>query len=85
MANEKVGPTKLGKLVVFLFILALIGGAIYYFRDLIAPSGGKPGGINLSQFKKIEAPDTKGVTTVSEYAYVPGEKLPPVEGVSAYK
>ena len=85
MANEKVGPTKLGKLVVFLFILALIGGAIYYFRDLIAPSGGKPGGINFSALKKIEAPDTKGVTTVSEYAYVPGEKLPPVKGVSSYK
>ena len=85
MANEKVGPTKLGKLVVFLFILALIGGAIYYFRDLIAPSGGKPGGIDLSALKKIEAPDTKGVTTVSEYTYVPGEKLPPVKGVSSYK
>jgi len=85
MANENVGPTKLGKLVVFLFILALIAGAVYYFRDLVAPSGRQQGGIDLSQFKKIEAPDTTGITTVSEYAYVPGEKLPAVKGVSNYK
>jgi NitT/TauT family transport system substrate-binding protein len=86
MANEKVGPTKLGKLVIILFILALIAGAAYYFRDLVAPSGGKSGGIDLAKFQqKIEAPDTSGITTVNEYTYVPGEKLPPVKGVSAYK
>ena len=34
---------------------------------------------------KVEAPDTKGITTVNEYTYVPGEKLPPVKGVSSYK
>ncbi len=33
----------------------------------------------------VEAPDTKGVTTVSEYKYVPQEKLPPVKGTSGYK
>jgi len=32
-----------------------------------------------------EAPDTKGVTTVQEYKYVPQEKLPPVKGTSGYK
>jgi NitT/TauT family transport system substrate-binding protein len=85
MANDKVGPTKLGKLVIFLFILALLAGAAYYFRDLIAPSGAKIAGIDLSKFKKIEAPDTAGVTTVSEYKYVPAEKLPAVKGVSSYK
>jgi NitT/TauT family transport system substrate-binding protein len=85
MANDKVGPTKLGKLVIFLFILALLAGAAYYFRDLIAPSGAKVAGIDLSKFKKIEAPDTAGVTTVSEYKYVPAEKLPAVKGVSSYK
>ncbi len=41
--------------------------------------------MNLDDFKKVEAPDTKGITTVSEYKYVPGEKLPPVKGVSGYK
>ncbi len=34
---------------------------------------------------KVEAPDTKGITTVQEYAYVPQEKLPPVKGVSGYE
>lgn len=91
--STKVGPTALGKIVLILFILALIGGAGYYFRDLLAPKGDDGSGkkVDLSKFnqgddgKKVEAKDTKGVTTVSEYAYVPSEKLPPVKGVSAYK
>ena len=33
----------------------------------------------------IEAPDLAGITTVQEYAYVPQEKLPPVQGVSGYE
>ena len=37
--QPKVGPTGLGKLVLFLFVLACLGGAAYYFRGLIAPSG----------------------------------------------
>jgi len=84
--QPKVGPTALGKMVLFLFVLACIAGAAYYFRDLLAP-GGRDGGkqVNLDDFKKVEAPDTKGITTVQEYKYVPGEKLPPVKGVSAYK
>jgi ABC-type nitrate/sulfonate/bicarbonate transport system substrate-binding protein len=83
--QPKVGPTALGKLVLFLFVLACIAGAAYYFRDLLAP-GGRGGGQQVDLDKlKVEEPDTKGVTTVSEYKYVPGEKLPPVKGVSAYK
>ena len=84
--QPKVGPTVLGKLVLFLFVLACIGGAAYYFRNLIAPSGrDATGPVNMDEFKKVEAPDAKGITTVTEYKYVPGEKLPPVKGVSAYK
>ena len=84
--QPKVGPTALGKLILFPFVLACIAGAAYYFRGLIAP-GGRDGSaqVNMDEFKKVEAPDTKGITTVSEYKYVPGEKLPPVKGVSAYK
>ncbi len=89
MANEsKVGPTVLGKLVIGVFVLALLAGAGYYFRNLIAPSGRKQGNVDLGAFKDqkpVEAQDTKGITTVSEYAYVPGEKLPPVKGTSNYK
>ncbi len=84
--QQKVGPTALGKLILFLFVLACIAGAAWYFRGLIAPHGrGGDKQVNLDEFKKVEAPDTKGITTVSEYKYVPGEKLPPVKGVSAYK
>jgi NitT/TauT family transport system substrate-binding protein len=32
-----------------------------------------------------EAPDTKGITTVAEYKFVPAEKLPPVKGTSGYQ
>ncbi|HPC84558.1 MAG TPA: phosphate ABC transporter substrate-binding/OmpA family protein [Thermoanaerobaculaceae bacterium] len=88
--EQKVGMTPLGKIVVFLFIIGCIGGALYYFRDFIAPGGDdKPRKVDMGQFQaqqgKVEAPDTKGITTVNEYTYVPGEKLPPVKGVSAYK
>lgn len=88
MANEPVGPTKLGKVALVLFILALLAGATYYFRDLIAPSGGGPGDVDLDRFKQqqsVEAQDTTGITTVNEYSYVPTERLPPVQGVSNYK
>jgi len=87
MASDNVGPTKLGKIVIGLFILALIAGAAYYFRDLIAPSGRETGQIDLDKFRDqqgVEAPDTTGITTVSEYSYVPGERLPAVQGVSNY-
>jgi NitT/TauT family transport system substrate-binding protein len=83
--SEKVGPTALGKLVLAVFVLACLGAAAYYFRDLVAPSGRGTGTVDIDQFRKVEAPDTKGITTVNEYNYVPAEKLPPVKGVSAYK
>ncbi len=86
MGNDSVGPTKIGKIAIFLFILALLAGAAFYFRDLVAPSGATGGDIDLAKFKdKVEAADTGGVTTVSEYTYVPTEKLPPVQGVSNYR
>jgi NitT/TauT family transport system substrate-binding protein len=82
--QQNVGPTILGKLVLIVFVLACIAGAAYYFRDLLAPSGRGPGTVDIDEFRKVEAPDTQGVTTVNEYNYVPAEKLPPVKGVSAY-
>ena len=83
---EATGPTKLGKFVLFLFILGLLGGAAFYFRDMLAPSGEDGSGVqvDLDEFRKLEAPDTVGITTVNEYTYVPGEKLPPVQGTSNY-
>ncbi len=90
MAEEKVGPTALGKLILFLFVAAALAGAAYFFRDTLFPAG-EDGQrqVNLDAFKdqagKVEAPDTKGITTVNEYTYIPADKLPPVKGVSNYK
>ncbi|RCK81090.1 MAG: Urea carboxylase-related ABC transporter, periplasmic substrate-binding protein [Candidatus Ozemobacter sibiricus] len=47
------------------------------------PAG--PGPTGSPEPVKVEAPDTKGITTVQEYSYVPQEKLPPVKGVSGYE
>lgn len=85
---DSVGPTKLGKLFILVFIVGLIAVGGYFFKDLIAPEGKKTGDIDLDAFRdqaKLEAPDTQGVTTVNEYAYVPSERLPAVQGVSNYK
>ena len=88
--SENVGPTPLGKLVGFLFILACMGAAAYSFRDTIFPSrdgGGKA--VDIAKFQQeqgaAEAKDTKGITTVSEYKYIPADKLPAVKGASNYK
>ena len=86
MADEqKVGMTILGKIVIILVIIGLIGGAAYFFRGVIFPGGQQGTGkkVDLNAFKnqvgKVEAPDTKGITTVNEYTYLPSEKLPPVK------
>jgi NitT/TauT family transport system substrate-binding protein len=87
MAQES-GPTALGKLVIILLVIGLLAAAGYFFKDLIVPEGRGPGDVDLADFQdevgKYEAPDTAGITTVNEYTYVPGEKLPEVKGVSNY-
>ncbi len=84
--TQKVGPTFLGKLVIFLFIAACIVGAGYLFRHTLFPSAGKKGtGLGKLIENAVEAVDPKGITTVSEYKYVPAERLPPVKGTSSYK
>ncbi len=89
--TPQVGPTRLAKFLIFLIILGSLAGAAWLFRGTIFPQGKGPGGIDLSKFQKSEraegpeAFDPKGITTVSEYAYVPQERLPPVKGVSNYK
>jgi len=87
---DQVGPTKLGKFVIFLFVLACLLIAGYYFRSTLFPSHEGTGDqtIDMDEFKKqqgVEAMDPKGITTVSEYSYIPSDKLPPVKGVSSYK
>jgi NitT/TauT family transport system substrate-binding protein len=87
MAEEKVGATFLGKFVAVVFILACIGVAGYFFKDTIFPTAGTKQ-VDMSQRPQgveVEAVDPQGITTVSEYSYVPAQKLPPVKGTSNYK
>ena len=88
--STSVGPTKFGKFVGALFILACVAGAAYLFRHTLFPKGQQPGvgKVDLGKFQKeqgeAEATDPTGITTVKEYKYVAQEKLPPVKGVSNY-
>jgi len=87
------GPTALAKVLIFLIIVGCVAGAAYMFRGYLFPSG-RQSDVDLARFKQqqgqtpegaSEAFDPKGITTVSEYKYVPGERLPPVKGVSSYQ
>jgi len=109
-----VGPTLLGKIVIFIFIIGCIGAAGYLFKDTLFPAAKPPAAPKTADVPKpadpgkptdpvnpaptqapqpastsgdalVEAADTQGITTVSEYKYVPSEKLPPVKGVSNYQ
>lgn len=79
MAN-KPGLTPLGRGVVIIFILALIGGAGYFLRDYIFPKAKAQGTVDMSKSPTgngAEAVDPKGITTVADYTYIPSQKLPP--------
>ncbi|MDD2999104.1 MAG: ABC transporter substrate-binding protein, partial [Candidatus Riflebacteria bacterium] len=97
--SDDIGPTPLGKFVMFMFVIACIFGAAISFspelKGRLFPSdetatSGQTAGTDVKQpttpqTMKVEAPDTAGVTTVQEYTYKPNETLPPVSGVSGYK
>jgi ABC-type nitrate/sulfonate/bicarbonate transport system substrate-binding protein len=89
MAAEEPGTslTPLGKILSILLILGLIGAGVYIVMQKSKPpqpaTGGGPEPVQARP--AVEAPDTKGITTVTEYKYVPAEKLPPVSGVADYK
>ncbi|MGE4073273.1 MAG: phosphate ABC transporter substrate-binding/OmpA family protein [Lysobacterales bacterium] len=83
--------------VVLLVILALVGYGMYRLKtpgtdgvDPVTVSTGQ--GDSPTQTPTpppsdggAEAPDSEGITTVKEYAYVPSQRLPDVKGVSNYK
>ena len=83
MAEEQARLTTAGKLLSIVLIAGLVGTGIYVVnrRGIGGGSSSKSG----PDAPQTEAPDTKGVTTVSEYKYVPADKLPAVKGVSQYK
>jgi len=77
-----------------ILVVLLAGGGFYLMRDKILPKGRESGPVNMQQVQKqlgsgtpggAEAVDPTGITTVTEYKYVPSEKLPPVKGTSNYK
>jgi NitT/TauT family transport system substrate-binding protein len=96
---QQSGLTGLGKVVVALVVLGMVGIAGY----MLSKDKGKPKEIvkadqeearkNLPKMgpdtnpKGPEAPDYTGVTTVKEYAYVPAARLPAVkaDAASGYK
>ena len=90
--GQKSGLTTLGKVVVALFVLGLIGGGIMLtvggagLGAWLMPAGddNQMDKIDLDQARILEADDLVGITTVKEYSYVPMERLPKVEGVSGY-
>jgi NitT/TauT family transport system substrate-binding protein len=80
-------PKRSFYLVAFLIIVGLVAFALWRFGQT---PGEKKKGVSLSDLKQavglsVEAPDTKGITTVKEYEYVPSQRLPDVKGISNYK
>src|SRR5687768_5097544 len=74
----------MGKILSILLIVGLVGAGAYL---IMRRGGGRgtPSGGPGAEAPQTEAPDTSGVTTVKEYKYVPGDRLPAVKGVSQYK
>jgi NitT/TauT family transport system substrate-binding protein len=89
MADEGTKLTGLGKLISLVLIAALVVGGGYIIWQQFGGGGSSPGpgggpAPGGPEAPTPEAPDTAGVTTVSEYTYVAGERLSPVKGVSQY-
>lgn len=65
--SDSVGPTKLGKFVAAIFVIACIVAAGYLFRETLFPKAGQPGGgnVDLSKFPQQDQ-DAAGAT-------IPGE------------
>ncbi|MGH9361245.1 MAG: phosphate ABC transporter substrate-binding/OmpA family protein [Thermoanaerobaculia bacterium] len=75
-------------ILMVLVVIGLVALGIYSARGWLFPSGrGDEGEISKEDLPEgsVEAPDKSGITTVSEYKYVPTERLPPVRGAATYK
>lgn len=75
--------------LLFLVVLGLIGLGVYKAKDTLFPSG-KAADASFSKEDlpnqgDAEAADASGITTVKEYKYVPGERLPEVQGTAKYR
>src|SRR2546430_2660533 len=75
--------------VMFIIVAALIYVGVTRFTGKGIRLGGNDSSrVSQEELAKMkggpEAPDAGSVTTVKEYNYVPGAKLPEVKGTSAY-
>lgn len=73
---------------VLMVVIGLVALGLYRFGaldSLIGKTSTGDSGVELPADAGVEAPDGQGITTVKEYNYVPGQRLPEVKGVSNYK
>jgi NitT/TauT family transport system substrate-binding protein len=82
-------PKPLFTIVMALVVLGLVALGVTRIMGKDKKAGGPAaGGDEISKDSLTmlaEAPDGQAATTVKEYAYVPGQRLPEVRGTSAYK
>lgn len=85
MANGKPRPAF------YVIMLLVVGGLVYFGVNRFGQRGAadQAGTLSPDELAKMkggaEAPDNQTATTVKEYTYVPGAKLPEVKGTSAYE
>ncbi|MBM3792330.1 MAG: hypothetical protein FJW35_18555, partial [Acidobacteria bacterium] len=84
MTNGGARLTPLGKLLSIVMIIGIIGLGVFLVMRQNLRTGPTPGEF-AGGGPETEAPDLTGVTTVKEYKYVPGDRLPEVKGVSQYR
>src|SRR3989442_922695 len=90
---ETRGLTALGKVIIGLFGIALVAGGVWQLLRQPTPPAApvRPAAPTAPAAAAPAAPGVENaqgpgqVTTFQEYKYVPGEKLPPVKGVSNYQ
>ena len=84
MANGQPRPAFY--VAALLVVIGLVGLAMWRFGAI--GGGGGTAQISNEELKQMkggaEAPDSSGITTVKEYKYVAGAKLPAVKGISSY-
>jgi NitT/TauT family transport system substrate-binding protein len=93
MADSETRLKPAAWILMLLVALGLVGLGVYQARDWLFPKGassdGKISKEDLPQGAQpgqAEAPDQSGgITTVSEYKYVPTERLPEVKGAANYQ
>ncbi|HYU33261.1 MAG TPA: phosphate ABC transporter substrate-binding/OmpA family protein [Thermoanaerobaculia bacterium] len=93
MADTEARLKPAAWILMLVVVIGLVALGVYQARDWLFPTGKTSGGPiskadlpGAAKEGKVEAPDQSGgITTVSEYKYVPTERLPPVKGAASYQ